>query len=375
MKIENEKFVATAEFGKYLTLNGWDLTINKVGAFAIWESNEKSEYEILQPLNTSASDFSRRVIDLIEVLSKVQNKSIDKIISELNEISDDIIRIRVIHDDVKHGTIPFIDGVELFVKSKELLTSAARSLLKTQKGYYGGKAPKVVNDYFNSLKLSQTEVGSYVLKVESPIFFPNNSQDDHCVEPFGRSVSNRIIHSIIKLDEAITSFKENKNHKYFEEVVRYGVGASLCSAIIGLSGFNKNRSVEISIQPSPYADTNNLQSKSVIIYSNDIPIIEEAQGYYLDRYTIKNYNLVGKVIKLVRETDSGDGIATISEQITPSNAKKRNVECSLTELLYNQAIEAHGKSSTLDLTGNLIVSGRKILLSDIHNLKVKSKLL
>ncbi|MBW9385414.1 hypothetical protein [Enterobacter sp. EC_62] len=125
MKIENEKFIATADFGKYLSFNGWSLISSKSNIFNIWESDDHSNYEILQPLIPTASDFKRRVLDLIDVLSITQNKSIDNIISEINEISDDVIRIRVIHEDVADGSIPFNDGVELFVKTKELLISAA----------------------------------------------------------------------------------------------------------------------------------------------------------------------------------------------------------------------------------------------------------
>ncbi|MFZ4215049.1 hypothetical protein ACOZB2_27055, partial [Pantoea endophytica] len=223
MKIGNEKFIATNEFGKYLSINGWSLSVRVDGIFSIWESESYPEHEIVQPLNPNASDFNRRIIDLIDVLSKTQNKSFERITSDLNEISEDVIRVRVIHDDVEDGTIPFNDGVDLFVKTKDLLSSAARSLFKTQKGNYGGKAPKIVNDYFDSLKLSQTEIGSYILKVESPINFSIHAQEDHCAEPFGRSVSNRVIHSIIKLDEAIEQFKKSSNHLCFEEVVSSGV--------------------------------------------------------------------------------------------------------------------------------------------------------
>lgn len=375
MKIENEKFIATADFGKYLSLNGWELTTKIDGISAFWESRKFPEYEVLQPLNSTASDFKRRVIDLIEVLAKTQNKDVDKIALEINEISDDVIRVRVIHDDVKHGAIPFNDGVELFIKTKELLISAARSVIKPQKGNYAGKAPKIVNDYFDSLKLSQTEIGSYVLKVESPIFFATNSQDDYCAEPFGRIVSNRIIHSILKLDEAIELFKKEQNHRHFEEIISYGVSASLCSALIGLSGNNRNRSIEISIQPSPYADVGTLKFKSVKINSNNIPFIERAKGYYLNKYTIPNYTLEGRVVKLAREFDCGDGVATILEQKNTYNNHKRNVECALSEDLYNQAIEAHGRSVTVHLTGSLVVSGRKTYLSNVRSVNTALKLL
>ncbi|HCJ6374176.1 hypothetical protein [Citrobacter sp. RHBSTW-00671] len=375
MKIENEKFIATADFGKYLSINGWSLTSSRDSVFNIWESDDHPDYEVLQPLNPIASDFKRRVLDLIDVLSITQSKSTDSIISELNEASDDIIRIRVIHEDVVDGSIPFNDGVELFIKTKELLISSARSLIKAQKGIYGGKTPKIVSEYFDSLKLSQTEIGSYVLKIESPIFFTTSDQEDHCSIPFGRSVSERVVHSVSKLEQAVNLFKDNNNYRHFEEVVKYGVNASLCAAIIGLSGSNHNRSIEISIQPSPFANMENLRTKSIKICASDIPFIERARGYYSNQYSIPNYTLIGKVIKLARDNDFGHGIATIYERRNGRNFKRRTVECSLDEVSYNKAIDAHSRSLSIHLTGMLIISGRKTRLMNARLLKRSEKLI
>lgn len=375
MKLENEKFIATAEFSKYLISNGWSISLKKDGLFAIWESCEHPDYEILQPLNSKASDFNRRVIDLVDVLSTTQNKSVDDVNSELNEISDDVIRIRVIHNDVDNGTIPFNDGVDLFVKTKELLSSAARSLVKAQKGFYGGKSPDIVSNYFDSLKLSQTEIGSYILKVASPIHLQETEQSDHCDVPFGRIVSNRIIQSVMKLEEAVDCYRRTNNHIHFEEVIGYGVGASLCSAIVGLSGQRRNRTVEISIQPSPYATDENLKARVVTVSSSDIPIIEHARDYYSNNYSAVNYELEGQVTKLAREVDSDHGVVTISEVIKGSKSKTRKVEVALDDKMYDEAIKAHEKSIIMHFVGTLVVSGRKVTLSNIQKAEVDSKIL
>ncbi|MTC21809.1 MULTISPECIES: hypothetical protein [unclassified Providencia] len=381
MKIENEKFIATAEFSKYLTSNGWVISIKKDGLFAIWESCEHPDYEILQPLNSKSSDFNCRVIDLVDVLSKTKNKSISDINSEINEISDDVIRIRVIHNDVDNGSIPFNDGVELFVKAKELLVSAARSVFKVQKGFYSGKSPEIVTNYFDSLKLSQTEIGSYILKVASPIYQQDEDQSDHCEVPFGRVVSSRIIHSVLKLEKAVESFKETNNHIHFEQAIGDGVGAALCSAIVGLSGQRRNRTVEISIQPSPYASDENLKSRVVTVPSNDIPIIEHARDYYLDNYSAMNYELSGKVTKLDRDkdVDHDNGVVTITETISLSKSKAksktRKVKVILNDKMYDEAIKAHEKSEVMRFIGTLIVSGRKVTLSNIQEVTVNSKIL
>lgn len=377
MKLNNEKFIATLDFNKYLESKGWYLKSVLNDIVGIWRSSRYPDSEILQPIDISLMDFSRRAEVLLSVLAGTQDKKIDEIVDEINEISNDIIRIRVIHNDVDNGTIPFNDGVELFVKAKELLVSAARSVVKVQKGFYGGKSPEIVTNYFDSLKLSQTEIGSYILKVASPIYQQDEEQSDHCDVPFGRIVSSRIIHSVLKLEKAVESFKKTNNHIHFEQAIGDGVGASLCSAIVGLSGQRRNRTVEISIQPSPYASDENLKARVVTVPSNDIPLIEHARDYYLNNYSAMNYELSGKVTKLVRDRDidPNHGVVTITETISGSKGKTRKVEVVLNDKMYDEAIKAHEKSEVMHFIGTLIVSGRKVLLSNIQEVTVNSKIL
>ncbi|WP_272572446.1 hypothetical protein [Providencia sp. PROV258] len=377
MKLNNEKFIATLDFNKYLESKGWYLKSVLNDIVGIWRSSRYPDSEILQPIDINLMDFSRRAEVLLSVLSETQDKKINEIVDEINEISNDIIRIRVIHNDVDNGTIPFNDGVELFVKAKELLVSAARSVVKVQKGFYGGKSPEIVTNYFDSLKLSQTEIGSYILKVASPIYQQDEDQSDHCDVPFGRIVSSRIIHSVLKLEKAVESFKKTNNHIHFEQVIGDGVGASLCSAIVGLSGQRRNRTVEISIQPSPYASDENLKSRVVTVPANDIPIIEHARDYYLNNYSAMNYELSGKVTKLDRDRDidPDNGVITITETISGSKSKTRKVEVVLNDKMYDEAIKAHEKSEVMHFIGTLIVSGRKVRLSNIQKVTINSKIL
>lgn len=377
MKLHNEKFIATLDFNKYLESKGWYLKSVLNDIVGIWRSSRYPDREILQPIDINLMDFSRRAEVLLSVLSETQDKKVNEIVDEINEISNDIIRIRVIHNDVDNGTIPFNDGVELFVKAKELLVSAARSVVKVQKGFYGGKSPEIVTNYFDSLKLSQTEIGSYILKVASPIYQQDEDQSDHCDIPFGRIVSSRIIHSVLKLEKAVESFKETNNHIHFEQVIGDGVGASLCSAIVGLSGQRRNRTVEISIQPSPYASDENLKSRVVTVPANDIPIIEHARDYYLNNYSAMNYELSGKVTKLDRDRDidPDNGVVTITETISGSKSKTRKVEVVLNDKMYDEAIKAHEKSEVMHFIGTLIVSGRKVRLSNIQKVTINSKIL
>lgn len=378
MKLHNEKFIATDDFKKYLESNEWYEKSIIPSLAVVWRSNVFTRDEILQPIDTELSDYSNRVDDIIRVLSKTQKKPLEKIISDINTISSDVISVRVIHEDVKNGEIPFHDGIDLFSHAKLLITSAARSLMNPKAVKSGGKNNEAIAQYFDTLKLSQTEIGSYVINIVAPIYFNDSKQDDYCSEPFSRSVSSRIVSSIDRLNEAASEFSKTKNLKYLEESVSYGVNESLCSAIIGLSGSNKNRSIEVSIKTSPYASDFNIKKTSVTISADKIPAIQEAKNYFSGSTTTEKYELQGIVIKLYRKKpDSNSGTITIEEVNEKSSKTSRKVTVELTNDFYDKAIKAHEIKETLvRLTGKLISTNRKLTLCDVTEFKlIKPELL
>ncbi|WBU49958.1 hypothetical protein PF050_03210 [Kosakonia pseudosacchari] len=366
MKLYNERFITTDDFSKYLILKGWVLFTKLPQIANVWRYGKNNDYEILQPINANLKDFSNRVNDIVNALSESENKSKAEIIKELTNISNDIISLRVIHDDVANGEIPFADGVQLFSKAKELMLSAARSVVNPQRGRYSGKNPEVVERFFSSLKLGQTEVGSFVLNLVAPIYWEEESQEDYCKVPFSRTVTERLMYSVEKLNDAVDKYKERGDLKIFEAIIKDGVNATLCSAIIGLSGLNKSRVVEVRVLKSLIAEDTIGENKKVTITPEKIKYIEEAERFYSNDYTIKNYNLVGPVIRLNRDINSLGGVVTIVE----SSENNRKVTVELDEEHYNEAIKAHeNKYENARLVGVLIVTPKKTRLvevSDFH---------
>ncbi|ENA1775756.1 hypothetical protein ABF229_000949 [Yersinia ruckeri] len=367
MKLYNEKFISTEDFKKYLVSKGLLLSHIIPGVANIWRSDKREDYEILQPINTDLKDFSNRVKDLINVLCKMENKTTSEIIKEIDNISNDVISLRVIHDDVANGEIPFSDGVLLFQKTKELMLSAARSVIKPQRAKYLGKNPELVERFFNSLKLGQTEVGSYVLNLIAPIYWEENQQEDHCKVPFSRTVTERLINSIDKLNNAIIRYEENGDIKIFETIVKDGVNATLCSALIGLSGCNKSRSVEIKVMESQISEVGNMKINRVLITQDKIKYIEDAERFYANDYTIDNYSLIGSVTRLNRDVNSLVGVITIVE---PSE-NNRKVTVELDNEHYEQAIKAHeNKYENVHLIGKLLVTPRQTKLIEVHDFQI-----
>lgn len=367
MKLYNERFIISESFGNFIEAKGWFSSLHIPGIAKVWHSNIHSNYEIVQPLNLNLKDFKNRLDDLLNVLAITEHKDVNDIVKELDNISSDVISLRVIHDDVSEGKIPFFDGILLFNKTKELITSAARSVVKTQKGKYSGKNPEIVEDFLSTLQLGQTEVGSYVLNLIAPIYFKDSNQIDHCDVPFSRTVSARLLESVSALSKAVDKFEKNKDFKEFEKIVSNGANATLCSALIGISGYNKNRSIEISVHPSPFSNLEILSLTKILIKSEKIKFIEDAENFFSSNYVISNYALKGSVTKLNRDINSIGGEITLSEPL--ENNRKVTVE--LDEEHYIQAIKAHElKNDDVYLVGKLVVTPRKARLINVNKFKI-----
>lgn len=367
MNLYNKRFIITEGFGKYIEAKGWFLSLDMPGLAKVWHSNTHSNYEILQPLSMELKDFSNRLDDLVKVISITENKSLTDVVKEIENASSDVISLRVIHDDVANGEIPFFDGILLLNKTKELIVSAARSVVKPQKAKYTGKSPEIVENFLSSLKLGQTEVGSYVLNLIAPIYFVENQQADHCIVPFSRTVSARLLESVTSLSHAIDRFEKNRDFKEFEKIISNGVNATLCSAIIGLSGNNRNRSVEISVQPSPFSSSEISSTTKLLITADKMKYIEDAERFFSNDYVISNYALKGFVTKLNRDINSIGGEITLTE---PSE-KNRKVTVELDEEHYLQAIKAHElKNDDVYLVGKLVVTPRKARLINVAEFEI-----
>lgn len=367
MKLYNEKFITTEDFKMYLSSKGWTLSSEIPGLANIWHLKNNDEYEILQPVDFELKDFNNRVGDLINTLCDVDKKTEAEVIKEIDNISSDIISLRVIHDDVAKGEIPFSDGILLFNKTKELMLSAARSVVKPQKDKYSGKNPEVVDRFLNSLRLGQTEVGSYVLNLIAPIYWEDDCQDDYCKVPFSRTVTERLINSVAKLSEAIDKYQKNGDIKVFGTIINNGANATLCSALIGLSGSNKSRSIEINVQQSPFSNVLNHGNKKIFISFDKVKYIEDAERFYSNDYFISDYSLVGAVTRLKRDINSIGGMVTIAEM----SENNRKVTVELDESHYDQAIKAHeNKYEQVHLVGKLLVTPRRIKLIEVKDFNI-----
>ncbi len=87
------------------------------------------------------------------------------------------VSIRIIGDEVNDGALPFMESLTLLPSVKKLLESFAKSA-KALKPKHTNYQSKEVRDFIDTLKLGQTEKGSFILNVIYPIEEPITENTD-----------------------------------------------------------------------------------------------------------------------------------------------------------------------------------------------------
>jgi hypothetical protein len=172
-QINSIKSLQPNQLNSYLSYSGWfvDGSINDIAQIWHRKESEFESFEIIQPSTKEIKDYNQRVYDLIEVLAEFENRSISGVINDLSNFFADVIKVRVIHEDVKEGSIPLNDGVLLFEKAKELMVSAVKSTYSKRKYFGGGKLADEIVNFLEKMRLGQTEHGSYVVNLIAPIMY------------------------------------------------------------------------------------------------------------------------------------------------------------------------------------------------------------
>lgn len=122
-------------------------------------------------------------------------------------------------------------GIVLFDNAQKMVHAAACSAL-SPKAYHLARAGTQAENFLKSVKLGQTEVGSYILTIIFPVT-PDllESVDDESALPFERKVTRSLATGLNSLESAVRSQVAKPSLDPFLEGINQGVSANLCEAL------------------------------------------------------------------------------------------------------------------------------------------------
>lgn len=364
------------EVAAYLRARGWQEVrrIGEKGAIWIRPDQGYASPEILLPLDRSLRDFAARMADLLWTLEREERRSQPDIIKDIQNITGDLIRVRLVHADTNAGTLPLEAGVKLLEGVREMLMAAALATV-SPKVYFQARRPALVAEYMQKVRLGQTEQGSYVVTILSKVppalttgqmKLPIGPAED----PFERKVTTTLATSLGKVREAADHAASIGGIDAFEQAIRFGVSANLCEAIATIGKDPSFNQVDITFSwATGRPPVQHLPG--CISFSADImPIIGEAGRLLRETSPIEDVEVRGVVTSLHRDQTNVHGEIII---LGVADGQVRRVHVHLPEREYQTALKAHSERLPVVCYGDLAKAGKSWVLRSPRGFRIDTE--
>jgi len=246
--------IKAIEATSYLRNAGWKSVLIK-DRFSLWQNTkEGEEFEILLPLDLSLKDYGSRMGQLLDTLMIFEGRPKLQVFHDIQSTSADLIRIRAEHDSFVDGTVRLNSGVALVTHARDLILAAACSAVE-RKQFYHSRKPAGATEYLDKVRLGQTEHGSYIVTIHSPVqpvlrtdplLFPMEEK-----MPFERVVTTTLMKAISATKSAAEKSATTGDLKPFLDAVPEGLSANFCDAIVGLYEETDASRIHVGISWSP----------------------------------------------------------------------------------------------------------------------------
>lgn len=342
----------------------WQEVENHKGRYSVWIAPERSDatVEVLLPLSRELRDYVNRVAEILQTLEVYEQRSQLEIVEDIRGTSTDVIRLGAEGDQFEDGTLPIEQGIEFLQAGRELLLAAACSAAQPREVYLARK-PRQAENYIKSVRLGQSEHGSYVFAIHSPIAPPRSPLlVTPADEPFARVVTRTLMRATgVVRDTAERA--EKRGLEGFMPAVNAGVSANLCDALVKLqegTGADAIR-LQMSWAVSGYQPPD--VAARIVIPSTLVPIIREAGTFLRTSGGQSDYTIQGTITHLQQLRQDRGGRVRILADIPVG---RRHVQVDLSAEDYTTAIDAHQHHWQVSCTGFLTREGRSWILRDYN---------
>jgi hypothetical protein len=346
----------------YLEKKGWRHESDIDQKASIWTIAEDSndEAEVLLPLNASFRDYPFRVSEILQTLEAIEQRPQSDIYKNLIESLSDIIRIRLTHDDFGDGTVPLNNGYNLFRHAREMMLSAACSTVESKK-HYEKKKPLGANNYLKQARFGQTQKGSFILTIISPI----EAKDGFNVTetPFERRVVEKLFNSLKFVKTAAENIDPSKiDLQLPENYLESGISSNLCEALLGIYKSGREQEIDLSLSWSSSIPAPEDILTSIVFSPEIMPAVSRI-AKRLKADISDGYEVVGEVVKLERQKQDSTGQVTIMEKIREKGKRKIKVE--LPDEDYQIASQANTERLSVICRGDLVKEGQVYSIANL----------
>lgn len=383
------RWLARAPFSaaSYMHAHGW-LMLGATSEESLWRlESDGQTWEALLPLDATRSDNSRRIAELLTVLSAVERRSPNDLIRDLRTAQSDVIRIRATPES-DSGTAPIEDALQIVAGSRELLLCAAAAV-DSPRAVLGKRKPDRAIEFVRSVRLS-TEAGSFVVVMETPIApdmegaqiataasdtpdaAPHALFPDPNV-PFARRVTELLVNAIDHSLRACAEVASGEHLTAFDSTVPDGVSANLLEAMVRLGGgsdVSLPREYSVAVRWS-YGRPAPEHRRSYVITKDAIPVFSAAAASLRARQPEPEVTLVGTVVGLRRDDSLGTDTVTLSAHVSSGDSGRvRNVRLIIEDEERHQIVSrAYETREAVMISGDLQPTQGQLTMNPVTDIQ------
>jgi hypothetical protein len=381
LKLPREQIEALrpGDVRQYLTSRGWIPESDGTSSRAVEFHHPKYRgVELLLLLKREVGDFVLRMADIVVGLATVEERSAWDVLNDLSGPPGDVFRLRVVAPDSTLGNLPLDEGIQLLRGGRDLLAASACSAAHAQT-LHPQRMPREVREFLKTCRLGQTERGSFVATIITPVppEIPTQTlmkfaeeEERLRTEPYARRVTTRLMSTLGFVSEAIQTGKPGR----ILQGVEQGVSANFCEALKEMKPSGDQSRLDISVS---WARTRghvpeNLP-QTVSFPQESFSFIEEAGRELRIRAFAKPAQYQGKLIttEWVRRpfTPEEVGRIIIATEVGGQSAK---VKVDLTPADFRRACDALPTGKRVTVTGVIRneVKTREYELSEVRDFQV-----
>lgn len=356
----------------FLKSRGWKLIDEafKDGLYAFNHEQYKRR-QLIFPINDSELDYKDCIETTINKLVDIENTSLRFIMTELFEMKDDAIGFRIVDHRDENAFIPLNYAVKAINGAKDMLLSAACSALKPQV-HHPKMNRKEAQELIDKSRFRHTEVGSFIIKVSTPVKSMDLQTDVFKNTPFVRQATLIINKSISQLVTAIQTDKIEQLITDVKSEEKPLLSSNICKALINFQEENDKSDLHLNFKwasiierPSNIVDSIKIQKD---YYSRIEDIRKELKTQERDREDI----FIGTVAALAgdfNDTDKREGDVLLD--LYKKGEESIRVRANLKAEWHHLAIEAYENAGKfIQITGNLLAGNQPRIIKDITGFEI-----
>ena len=335
--------VSPAALSAYARTNGWSRQEQYREHSDVFTGD--SLPEIIVPRTERLGDYASVVESLIETFAGVSDRDRSSVYRSLVTADRDVVSLRVAERD--DGSVSLPDGVDLVGGARDLLLSAACSLRGPPRAVYRAGANREAVDLVKRMRLGQTEQGSFVVTLLTPVVAPPlllDEQDQNA--PIERRMTRRLVEALTAARQAAARAAAGESDA-FDKTVAEGVSANLCEALVRI--LERFPTLDVGVS---WARTRPRKALGAVVRFGqaDGSLLSEAARSFRHRAPQSGVHLHGFVRLLKRGETDVEGTIRLATRI---DGRKQSVEVVLGQQDYEEAARANTGRTFVVLSGDL----------------------